>query len=239
MRLPRSVLLWLSLGWLLIALYPDPSLLVRSIANIRHPSVDASSVRQLAATLPDDPRLIEEAVLRQIVPYAYDWQTWGVPWYFPTTAEALVAGRGDCESRAVVLASILEAKHIPHRILMSFDHIWVDYPGKTDNALENASVVIAQRVGGHFLWAWPAHLNLRAEVAAQIATFWTPMPTVRRLLLFGGVLVILMLNPLLRRYGRPRDVFASDAAVTPIFQSTPVRANQPAGSAGKAGQTTG
>ena len=77
------------------------------------------------------------------VPYAYDWQSAGVPWYFPTTAEALRAGRGDCESRAVVLASILTAKGIPNELRLSFDHIWVDYPGKQANALENAGVQFA------------------------------------------------------------------------------------------------
>jgi hypothetical protein len=219
------VLLWLIIGWLLIALYPDPSLLIRSITNIRNPSTDASSVRELAATLPDDPRLIEEAVLNRILPYAYDWQTWGVPWYFPTAAEALAAGRGDCESRAVVLAGLLEAKGIPHKLLMSFDHIWVDYPGKTDNALENASVVLAQRVDGRFVWAWPAHLHLGAEVATQIATFWTPMPTPRRLLLFGGVLLLLMLNPLLKRYGHVDDAHGLDTAAPATFPMIPPLAN--------------
>ncbi len=53
-------------------------------------------------------------MLTRIVPYAYDWQTAGVPWYFPTTREALAQKRGDCESRAVVLASILAYKHIPY-----------------------------------------------------------------------------------------------------------------------------
>ena len=84
-------------------------------------------------------------MLDRQVPYAYDWQSAGVPWYFPTTAEALRAGRGDCESRAVVLASILTAKGIPNELRLSFDHIWVDYPGKQANALENAGVQFAGR----------------------------------------------------------------------------------------------
>ena len=58
------------------------------------------AVAALAATMPDDPRLIEQRVLDDVVPYAYDWQTAGVPWYFPTTEQALRAGSGDCESRA-------------------------------------------------------------------------------------------------------------------------------------------
>ena len=115
-------------------------------------------------------------MLDRQVPYAYDWQSAGVPWYFPTTREALRAGRGDCESRALVLASILTAKGIPNELRMSFDHIWVDYPGKQANALENAGVQFAGRQDGHFFLHWPADFHLGQEVADQVAIFWTPAP---------------------------------------------------------------
>ena len=111
--------------------------------NILRPRVDPQAVAALARRLPDDPKAIEAYVLERQVPYAYDWQSAGVPWYFPTTSEAVRAGRGDCESRALVLASILTAKGIPNELRMSFDHIWVDYPGKTANALENPGVQLA------------------------------------------------------------------------------------------------
>ena len=48
--------------------------------------------RPSRARLPDDPKAIEAYVLDKQVPYAYDWQSAGVPWYFPTTAEAVRAG---------------------------------------------------------------------------------------------------------------------------------------------------
>lgn len=190
-------LLWLMFGWLLVVLYPDPTLLARSINNIRYPNIDAVAVQGIAASLPNDPSLIEKAVLTKIVPCACDWQVDSVPWYFPSTAEALASREGDCESRAVVLASILKAKGIPFQLLMSFDHIWVQYPGKTANPLENQDAVLAQRVNGHLFWHWPANFSLRAELLAQIDMYWTPMPTARRLLLFGGVLLLLLVNPLL------------------------------------------
>ena len=79
------------------------------------------------------------------MPYLYDWQTVGVPWYFPTTREVVEEGRGDCESRALVLASILEQKGIPWTLTMSIDHLWVDYPGKVPNEWENAARGQAQR----------------------------------------------------------------------------------------------
>ena len=134
MRFPRAVLVFLVLSWVLVVLYPDPGVLVRSVRNTLRPRVEPQAVAALARSLPDDPRAIEAYVLDRQVPYAYDWQSAGVPWYFPTTREALRAGRGDCESRALVLASILTAKGIPNELRMSLDHIWVDYPGKQANA---------------------------------------------------------------------------------------------------------
>ena len=141
--LPRRAVIFLALAWILVMLYPDPGMLVRSIRNTARPQIQPEAVAGLARRLPNDPRAIEAYVLGRQVPYAYDWQSAGVPWYFPTTAEALRTGRGDCESRAVVLASILTAKGIPNELRLSFDHIWVDYPGKQSNALENAGVQFA------------------------------------------------------------------------------------------------
>jgi hypothetical protein len=194
MRISRKLRLAAALVFFFFVLYPNPLVLVRSIEHISHPVADPQAVAALARTLPNDPRLIEQAVLTRIVPYAYDWQTAGVPWYFPTTREALAQKRGDCESRAVVLASILAYKHIPYQLRMSFDHIWVDYPGHQATALENPGVQIAVREHGHFVFHWPKDFRLGAEVNAQVANYWTPMPLGRQVLLFGGLLAIVFLN---------------------------------------------
>src|SRR3954453_5214678 len=101
--------LGLLLLWTLLVLYPNPLMLGRAVAQSWTPVVDADAVRALAATLPDDPAQIENAVLTRIVPYGLPWEVWGVPWYYPTPAEVLAAGKGDCQGRAVVLASIFKA----------------------------------------------------------------------------------------------------------------------------------
>lgn len=196
-------------------LYPDPLVLVHSIEHIEHPSIDPAAVASIARKLPNDPRLIEQAVLTRIMPYAYDWQTAGVPWYFPTTREALAQGRGDCESRAVVLASILAYKHIPYQLRMSFDHIWVDYPGHVNTALENPGVQLAVREHGHYVFHWPRDFHLGAEVNAQVADYWTPMPLSRKLLLFGGLATIALVNVIVRR-GRRAAVRLRHAAAPPV-----------------------
>ncbi len=198
MRISRKLRLLAALVFFFFVLYPNPLLLVRSIEHIRHPSIDPAAVASIARTLPNNPRLIENAVLTRVVPYAYDWQTAGVPWYFPTTREALAQKSGDCESRAVVLASILAYKHIPYSLHMSFDHIWVDYPGHVNTAIENPGVQLAVREHGHFVFHWPKDFHLGAEVHAQVANYWTPMPLGRKALLFGGLLAIVFVNVIVR-----------------------------------------
>jgi hypothetical protein len=198
MMISRKLRLLIALVFFFFVAYPNPLVLVRSIEHISHPAIDPQAVAPLARTLPNDPRLIEQAVLTRVMPYAYDWQSAGVPWYFPTTREALAQGRGDCESRAVVLASILAYKHIPYTLRMSFDHIWVDYPGHVATALENPGVQLAVRQHGHFVFRWPKDFHLGAEVNAQIADYWTPMPLARQALLLGGLLAIVFLNVIVR-----------------------------------------
>jgi hypothetical protein len=202
MRVSRWLIAFLMVVWGFAILYPDPLTLWRSIENLRHPNIDPAAVRAVAATLPNDPNAIRDAVLTRIMPYAYDWQVNGVPWYFPTTAQAIRWGQGDCESQAVVLASILKAKGIPYKLEMSFDHIWVQYPGKQPNALENAGVAFAVQKHGRFIFHWPANFNLWNEARAQVEIYWTPMPIVRRVEFFTGLLFLLFLNPLLATMGR-------------------------------------
>src|SRR5690348_5646404 len=152
----------LLLLWSLFALYPNPLMLARSVPQAWTPVIDPDAVRSIAATLPDDPKQIENAVLTRIVPYAVPWQVYGVPWYYPTPSEVLAAGRSDCEGRAVVLASILKAKGIPFTLSASIDHIWVDYPGKTANTLENPQLAIAQKAPDQNFWLhWPDDWNLQ------------------------------------------------------------------------------
>jgi hypothetical protein len=222
MRFPRRLLVFLALSWVLVMLYPDPGVLVRSVRNTLQPRVEPQAAAALARTLPDDPRAVEAYVLDQQVPYAYDWQSAGVPWYFPTASEALRAGRGDCESRALVLASLLTAKGIPNELRMSFDHIWVDYPGKQANAMENAGVQFAGRQDGRFFLHWPADFHLRQEVADQVAIHWTPMPRGRMLLLALGLTLIPLWNVLSRRLAGSEPAIR-EARATDRARSTPGR----------------
>ena len=202
--LPRRALIFLFCAWALVSLYPNPGLLLRSVRNTIRPQIQPQAVAAIARKLPNDPRAIEAYVLDRQVPYAYDWQTAGVPWYFPTTAEALRQGAGDCESRAVVLASILTEKGIPNHLYMSLDHIWVDYPGKQANAIENPAVQIAGQKNGQWFFHLPKFFNLRAEWDAQVGQYVTPAPLPRVALLLAGLSLVLLWNTLARRLGAGR-----------------------------------
>jgi hypothetical protein len=189
MSFSRGARFFLLVSWALVVLYPDPGVLVASFRNVAQPRADAGAVAELAAQLPEDPREIEAEVLRRL-PYATDWEVGGVPWRFPTAAEAVADGRGDCEARAVVLMSVLAAKGIPYNLRNSFDHMWVDYPGKVPTASENDALVLADREGGILSLRLPEDFDLRREAESKIDLFWTPMPLARRLLLFAGLLLI-------------------------------------------------
>ena len=189
--------------WTLFALYPNPYMLYISAWRAWSPPVDAAAVRQLADALPDDPRAIETAVNTRLVPYAVPWQTYGVPWYFPTAGEVFARGQGDCEGQAVVLASILRSKGIPARFVGSFDHLWVDYPGKHANAYENAEVAIAsQQPDGSYRLRWPSLVDWRRSWEIERGYFWDAMPIWRRWLLIGGWLLIGLSGHLWRRPAR-------------------------------------
>lgn len=204
MALPRRALVFLMLAWAFVTLYPDPGVLVSSVRNLLAPRADARAAQALAATLPDDPREVERRVLADVVPYASDWEAAGVPWSFPSAAQALQARRGDCESRALVLGSVLAAKGIPHQLRMSFDHIWVDYPGKVPTASENDARALTGTGDGGWSWLrWPDDLDLGREARAQAAIYWGPMPAVRKALLFAGMGWIVLWNAFVRTLSRP------------------------------------
>ena len=195
--------------WIGLLLYPDPRVLAVSIRRLLHPPVDQAAVRDLADTLPDDPAAVE-AFSQQYVPYRSAWTVYGVPWYFPTVAEVLKDKAGDCQAEAVLTASILSAKGLPYTFRYSFDHVWVDYPGKGVNALEDPATAFVSDEGKGWFASLPDRIPLRDIVRERVAFHWNPMPPERKAGLFLGLVVALLigeqlLQPLLRPIGRLRE----------------------------------
>ncbi len=166
--------------WILMVLYPNPALLSRSIPRSLHPQADPQAVTSWARELPDDPAYIERQVLDKYVPYSVPWQTYGVPWYFPTTKEVVERGEGDCQARMLVLASILQAKGIPYELRYSLDHAWVEYPRKRPSKLEkNALAIMGSKDGGMQLRA-PQAWQLGETYRIRKELWWDHMPPGRK-----------------------------------------------------------
>lgn len=196
-RLEKRHKVLLLVVWTLLVLYPNPSLLIVTIGRSLNPPIDPVAVRPVSAQLPDDPAQAERLILTKYLPYAYDWTVFGVPWYFPTPAEALDAGRGDCEARAVVLASVLEDKHIPYEFSVSPIHIWVKYDGKAENTVENEAVAFVEHKDGSYRLKVPTEFDFERYLNTEIDSLWEAMPVGRKALLVVGAAVILVMDFLL------------------------------------------
>jgi hypothetical protein len=180
--------------WILLVLYPNPLKLIISIQRGISPDTDPAAVESLSRDLPSDPVAIEDAVLQQI-PYSHDWEVYSMPWYVPTVKEALEKGKGDCKARALVLASILEAKNIPYRLNWSPNHVWVEYESKEETPLENPDVKFYQQdpETGKRSFQFP-RIPFSEVLDSFWQGFWSPMPGVRKALLIPGSIMLIIVR---------------------------------------------
>jgi len=189
-RVFRSYFPLILILWILFVLYPNPLNLVISVPRAFNLDVDPGAVKPILNDFPSHPMAIEKAVAERI-PHRYDWEVYGIPWYFPTVKEVLEKGEGDCKARALVLASIFELKHIPYRVNLSPIHVWVEYEGKEETSLENAKVKFYQRdpeTGKR--WFQLPEIDLREVMDSIWQSFWIPMPDGRKALLIFGLVAL-------------------------------------------------
>ncbi len=185
--------------WILLVLYPNPFSLGVSAYRIFHPDINPAAVEPLLDGLPSDPLEIEIELLRRI-PYRYDWETHGMPWYFPTTAKVVERGEGDCKARAVVVASVFEHLGIPYRFNSSFVHIWVEYDQKAPSKFENPEAKFYQQdpeTGERFFQVPDIQWRLWFDSTKE--GLWDVMPMSRKALLFMGIASLVTARVLLRR----------------------------------------
>ena len=123
-----------------------------------------------------------------------------MPWYCPTVEQVLEKGEGDCNARALVLASVLEAENISYQVHISPIHIWVDYAGKNETSLENTQVEYYQYdpQTGEKRFKIP-HIGLRKVMDSFWRSFWNPMPESRKALLISGPLALIAARVILRK----------------------------------------
>lgn len=76
------------------------------------------------------------------VPYAWDWDVWGVADYTPTVAEVITQGREDCDGRAVLAAALLRSRGIEAKLVGGNGHVWVWTPyGETMSPIGQAATL--------------------------------------------------------------------------------------------------
>jgi hypothetical protein len=180
-------------------LYPNPLNLIISIQRVINFNTDPAAVESLLSDLPSDPADIEKAVLARI-PYRHDWELYGMPWYCPTVEQVLEKGEGDCKARALVLASVLQAKNITYQVRSSPMHIWADYEGKNETSIENPQVEYYQYdpQTGERRFQMP-HIRLSEAIDYLRDAFWDPMPDGRKALLISGLSALIVARVILRR----------------------------------------
>jgi len=185
--------------WLLFVLYPNPLNLIISIQRVLNFNADTGAVESMLNDLPSDPADIDKAVLAGI-PYRHDWEVYSMPWYCPTIEQVLERGEGDCKARALVLASVLEAKNISYQVHSSPTHIWVDYENKQETSIENTQVEFYQYdpETGERQFQIP-HIGLSKVMDSFWRAFWDPMPDSRKALLISGLLALIAARVILRK----------------------------------------
>jgi hypothetical protein len=190
--------------WTLIVCYPNPYIFIRNFARYLNYPVDPSIVELINEPIPEEPQQIDKFV-DKIIKYEYDWINYGVPWYVPEPKDAVIRGKGDCESRAMVLASIFSAKGIPYSLKASLVHIWVEYADKKQNSAENDEVSFIGKVDGKYRLRLPDLSQWKHYIDVEKKMLWDAMPTYRKAFMLSGWGAICLINAFLFIFFRKKE----------------------------------
>jgi len=190
----KGVLLVLVVG---LVLYPKPWLVPVWLGRLRNMNavldpgcpalaeLEARVVAEVGAGAPLEDVLapVERAVCARI-PYAYDWETWGVMDYLPTVAEVFAQGREDCDGRAVVAASLLRRLGFEASLASDLKHMWVVTPaGEIMSPGAGPKTIVGEAGGTRTTIALGTVANLSRGMAFGVAVF----PLTRELLIAAAV----------------------------------------------------
>ncbi len=179
--------------WTFVVCYPNPFIFIRNFIRYADLPVDPAIVDYINIDIPDDPGEIEVFV-RKMIKYEYDWKNYGVPWYVPSARDAVERQKGDCESRAIVFASILRAKNIPYSFKASLVHIWVEYEGKKPSRTENDDVAFIGKVNDKYRIKLPDLKQWQKYIDSEKKMLWDAMPRSRKFMMFSGWTAIILLH---------------------------------------------
>lgn len=133
-------------------------------------------------------KLVQEVVHRHI-PYAWDWDTWGVADYLPTTAETLALGREDCDGRAVVAASLLQRMGYKAWLVTDVLHMWVaTESGETMSPGKGSKSLAITSTGTKSMIDWQLLRNVWRGLSYGIVVF----PLSREIVILAALLSVLI-----------------------------------------------
>ncbi len=180
----RAIVKSAVLGLTLLAVcFPYPTLLVRHLERWRNPQSliepDQQALKPLLTNL--KPRLqnvgegpaalkVVQKFVYETIPYAWDWDTWGVADYIPTVSEVVQAGQEDCDGRAVLAASLLSNLGYRAELVTDMTHVWV----KTDQGetmSPGTMTPFAESTDGGIRYHWAALVNAPRSLALGIGVF--------------------------------------------------------------------
>ncbi len=172
--------------WSLYVFYPNPTDLAKSIHRVFNPPISPADFDHLFVKIENDPSSIELAV-KDTFPYQYDWVTYNKPWYFPTPQEIIKKGKGDCKTRLLVLASVLEARKIPYSMSASPTHVWINYEGRSfaRNELPEMQIMSVNEYGKRVVTVPKVKWKRSARLFKE--GFWDYMPNEKKTLFLIGV----------------------------------------------------
>lgn len=176
-----------------VTLYPHPSLFVRDIRHLGHletmPEPDNPALAPWATELQSRigpgvtaaQRLaIVEAFVYEKIPYAFDWDVWGVADYLPTVTEAVAKARGDCGTRALIAASLLQRYDPTAHMVTDGKHMWV--ASAAGECMHPAGPRVIEATPSGLRTNWSNLINIRGP-AYGMAVF----PLTRELIILAAV----------------------------------------------------
>jgi hypothetical protein len=185
-----------------LVLYPKVWLLPRAVERYRdmnsvldpmHPQLAALQERVRARLPANTPmketlQIVQEAVCERI-PYAWDWQVWGVCEYLPTVDEVFQKGREDCDGRAVVAASLLRRMGYDAWLVSDLLHVWVQTPeGETMSPTGAEKTFVGTKAGTRATISARLIQNLARGLSYGVAVF----PLIRELIILVTLCVLTM-----------------------------------------------
>ncbi len=176
------------LFWVILVLYPNPSKLIKNVSRLYNPPVDYL-VEDLKPILKKSynktPQEIEK-IVKEEIPYSYDWDNYGLPLYFPTVKEIMERKTGDCKSQFLITASVFDYYNIDYVMLVSPVHVWIGYEGKEETRSEKEEIATMEISEEGTSLKIPKEIDWEDSKRVLREAFWETMPMVKKITLYIG-----------------------------------------------------